>query len=156
MDIKKIKEIIESIKNTDISEIEISKELIRISRLSEKKEFPIIQNIYFSSYSDKSEKLDNSVKKINIPTHNNNEKNNDYIVKSPILGTFYRSAQPNTKPFVEVGQEVKVGDVLCIIEAMKMMNHIKSDINGIIKSILLNDGQTVEFNEPMLIIEILR
>lgn len=74
-------------------------------------------------------------------------------VTSPMVGTFYRSPSPGAKPFVSVGSEVKVGDVLCIIEAMKMMNQIESDKAGIVKAILKENGQPVEFGEPLVIIE---
>ncbi len=70
-----------------------------------------------------------------------------------MVGTFYRSPNPGAKPFVDVGSEVKVGDVLCIIEAMKMMNQIESDKAGVVKAVLKENGQPVEFGEPLFIIE---
>lgn len=73
-------------------------------------------------------------------------------ITSPMVGTFYRSSSPTTQPFVEVGQEVKVGQVLCIIEAMKLMNQIESDQAGIIKEILVTDGAPVEFGQPLFAI----
>ncbi len=75
------------------------------------------------------------------------------MVKSPMVGTFYRSASPGAKAFVEVGQSVNVGDTLCIIEAMKLMNEIESDRAGVVKAILSDNGQPVEFGEPLFIIE---
>lgn len=74
-------------------------------------------------------------------------------VKSPMVGTFYRSPAPGSKVFVEVGDRVQVGDTLCIIEAMKMMNQIESDASGTVKAILIEDGEPVEFDEPLFIIE---
>ncbi|HNQ04569.1 MAG TPA: acetyl-CoA carboxylase biotin carboxyl carrier protein [Thiobacillaceae bacterium] len=73
-------------------------------------------------------------------------------VKSPMVGTFYRSPSPNAKAFVEEGQSVKVGDTLCIIEAMKLMNEIESDVAGVVKAILIENGQPVEYGEPLFII----
>ena len=70
-----------------------------------------------------------------------------------MVGAFYRSSGPDAAPFVEVGQQVKVGDALCIVEAMKMMNQIQSDKAGVIKRILVENGDTVEFDQPMFIIE---
>ena len=70
-----------------------------------------------------------------------------------MVGTFYRSASPDAGPFIEEGSQVKVGDALCIVEAMKMMNQIQSDKAGVIKSILVNNGETVEFDQPLFIIE---
>lgn len=76
-----------------------------------------------------------------------------YTLRSPMVGTFYRSSGPDAKAFVEVGQSVKVGDPLCIVEAMKMMNQIQSDKAGVVKSILVENGDTVEFDQPLFIIE---
>lgn len=75
-----------------------------------------------------------------------------HMVKSPMVGTFYRTPSPNAKPFVEVGQTVKAGDTLCIIEAMKLMNEIEADESGVIKAILIENGQPVEYGEPLFII----
>src|SRR5699024_8962444 len=76
-----------------------------------------------------------------------------HTVRSPMVGTFYRSPSPEAAPFVEVGKSVKVGDTLCIVEAMKMMNRIESDKAGVVKAILVNDGDAVEFDEPLIVIE---
>ncbi len=76
-----------------------------------------------------------------------------HLMRSPMVGSFYRSSSPEAKPFVEVGQHVNVGDTLCIVEAMKMMNQIESDKAGVIKAILVENGQAVEFDEPLFIIE---
>ncbi|XLM21412.1 acetyl-CoA carboxylase biotin carboxyl carrier protein, partial [Chromobacterium piscinae] len=74
-------------------------------------------------------------------------------MKSPMVGTFYRSPSPGAKSFVEVGQSVNAGDTLCIIEAMKLMNEIEADRSGVIKAILVEDGQPVEYGEPLFVIE---
>ena len=74
------------------------------------------------------------------------------VVKSPMVGTFYRSSSPEAKPFVEVGSPVSAGDTLCIIEAMKLLNEIESDHSGVIKAILVENGQRVEYGEPLFII----
>ena len=75
-----------------------------------------------------------------------------HVTKSPMVGTFYRSASPGSKPFVDVGQQVKNGDTLCIIEAMKLLNEIDSDQAGVIKAILVENGQPVEFGQPLFVI----
>ena len=75
-----------------------------------------------------------------------------HVVKSPMVGTFYRSATPGAKPFVEVGDSVQVGDTLCIIEAMKLMNEIEADKAGIVKEIMAENGQPVEFGQPLVVI----
>jgi len=75
-----------------------------------------------------------------------------HIVKSPMVGTFYRSSSPGSPPFVEIGASVKEGDTLCIIEAMKLLNEIDADISGVIKQILVENGQPVEFGQPLFVI----
>jgi acetyl-CoA carboxylase biotin carboxyl carrier protein len=75
-----------------------------------------------------------------------------HVVKSPIVGTFYRAASPESKSFVEVGDTVKEGDTLCIIEAMKLMNEIEADASGVVKAILVENGQPVEFGQPLFIL----
>ncbi len=75
------------------------------------------------------------------------------VVKAPMVGSFYRASAPGASPFVEVGQTVKQGDTLCIIEAMKLMNEIESDVSGVVKAILVENGQAVEFGQPMFIID---
>jgi acetyl-CoA carboxylase biotin carboxyl carrier protein len=77
----------------------------------------------------------------------------DHVVKSPMVGTFYRSPSPGAKHFVEVGDTVKSGDTICIIEAMKLLNEIESDKDGIIKAILVENGQPVEYGEPLVVID---
>ena len=74
------------------------------------------------------------------------------IIKSPMVGTFYRAASPESEPFVEVGSTVKAGDTLCIVEAMKLLNEIESDCAGTVKAILIENGQPVEFGEPLFVI----
>jgi acetyl-CoA carboxylase biotin carboxyl carrier protein len=81
------------------------------------------------------------------------EKVTGYVVKSPMVGTFYRSASPGTNVFVEVGQAVSVGDTLCIIEAMKILNQIEADKTGIITQILVENAEPVEYGQPLFIIE---
>jgi acetyl-CoA carboxylase biotin carboxyl carrier protein len=75
-----------------------------------------------------------------------------HVVKSPMVGTFYRSATPGSKPFVEVGDAVEEGGTLCIVEAMKLMNEIEADKGGVVKAILVENGQPVEFGQPLFII----
>ncbi len=76
----------------------------------------------------------------------------DHVLKSPMVGTFYRSASPEAKPFVEVGQTVKEGETVCIIEAMKLMNEIEADKSGVVKAVLVENGQPVEYGQPLFII----
>lgn len=151
MDIRQIKKLIKLIEKSSISELEISEEkrTIRIIRLSSK--------TLFSEVCSSATKESKILSQIPNEQSNNNKTCNtekEYVVRSPIVGVFYRSSHTGNKPFVSIGQSVNIGDTLCIIEAMKVMNHIQSDQSGIIKSILVNNEQPVEFDEPLLIIKI--
>ena len=82
-----------------------------------------------------------------------NRSSNEVVVNAPIVGTFYRAPAPGEDNFVEVGDEVAAGDVLCIIEAMKLMNEIESEVNGVVKKILIDNAQPVEYDQPLFVIE---
>ncbi len=139
MDIRKIKKLIEMLQDSDLTEIEVSEgeESVRISRGSNDSisvEKPL-----------KGSKLKNEPNDEIEPAGN--------TVKSPIVGTFYRRPAPEKPPYVKVGDAVKEGDVLCIVEAMKMMNEIKSKFSGKLISIIPEEGQPVEFDQTLFIIE---
>ena len=144
MDIRKIKTLIEMLEESNLNEIEVSQgeESVRISKSSN-------QNNFVSNAP-----LNNG---ININSSNNEVKDTHELrgnlVTSPIVGTFYRKPSPDKEPFVKVGDIVNKGDVLCIIEAMKMMNEIKSDFDGKIISIEVDDAQPVEFGQTIIVIE---
>jgi acetyl-CoA carboxylase biotin carboxyl carrier protein len=142
MDIRKIKKLIEIIEESDIAELEIKEgeEAIRISRYSAA---PL-------AYASAPALAPASPAIAQAPAE---EKISGHIVKSPMVGTFYRSASPGTKTFVEIGQSVRVGDTLCIIEAMKILNQIEADKNGTIAKILVENAEPVEYGQPLFIIE---
>jgi acetyl-CoA carboxylase biotin carboxyl carrier protein len=143
MDIRKIKKLIEIIEESGIAELEIKEgeESIRISRYSAAPAAvayapaPIAVAPAASAIAPAEEKI------------------TGHVVKSPMVGTFYRSASPGTKVFTEVGQSVQVGDTLCIIEAMKILNQIESDKAGTITKILVENAEPVEYGQPLFIIE---
>ncbi len=145
MDIRKIKKLIEIIEESDIAEIEIKEgeEAIRISRYSAP---PPVTYASAPPVAAPSQ----TVAPIPTPTE---EKITGHVVKSPMVGTFYRSASPGTKTFVEIGQSVRIGDTLCIIEAMKILNQIEADKNGIVTKILVENAEPVEYGQPLFIIE---
>ena len=146
MDIRKIKTLIEMLEASNLNEIEVSQgeESVRISKSSG--EIKVLQdsNIGIKNESQSINKIDNN-------QIENEIKGNQ--VTSPIVGTFYRKPSPDKEPFVKVGDIVNKGDVLCIIEAMKMMNEIKSEFDGKISSIEVDDGQPVEFGQTIIVIE---
>lgn len=156
MDIRKIKKLIELVEISSISRLDISEGNKRIC---------IVRSTSKISFDDISHSPKNT-KQISVNLSNKNttsydekkilnkDKNQEYVVRSPIVGIFYRSSHPDEKPFVSTGQLVQIGDVLCIIEAMKVMNQIQSDKSGIIQNILVDNGQPVEFDEPLLTIQL--
>lgn len=150
MDIRKIKKLIELVEESGIAELEISEgeESIRISRTPAAGALPIMPPYYAAP------QLGTTVVPTAPATHTHEPSViSDHMVRSPMVGTFYRTPSPDAKPFVEIGQQVHTGDTLCIVEAMKMMNQIEADKTGIIKAILVENGQPVEFDEPLVVIE---
>jgi acetyl-CoA carboxylase biotin carboxyl carrier protein len=152
MDIRKVKKLIELLEESGVAEIEIKEgeESVRISRFTgsqvaitaapaavQAPAAPVAQP------SPEAQPADEAAG--NVPS--------GHVVRSPMVGTFYRAPSPGAKPFVEVGDRVKAGDTLCIIEAMKMMNQIEADKGGVIKAILVENAQPVEFDEPLFVIE---
>ena len=147
MDIRKVKKLIELLEESGISELEISEgeESVRISRHPR----PGMQ-----APMAMSGPLLQAVPAVAAPAAPAvNPRVDDHTVTSPMVGTFYASASPGAKPFVDIGTEVKVGQILCIIEAMKMMNQIESDKSGRVTSILAKNGDPVEFGQPLFSIE---
>ncbi|OCG09156.1 acetyl-CoA carboxylase, biotin carboxyl carrier protein [Gilliamella sp. wkB178] len=154
MDIRKIKKLIELVEESGISELEISEgeESVRISRTVPTTNYSApIQNIQIPQAAPVVVAPNASTEVVSESAEPTTTTDN--IIKSPMVGTFYRTPSPESKAFVEVGQTVNVGDVLCIVEAMKMMNQIESEKAGTIKAILVENGQPVEFDQPLFIIE---
>lgn len=147
MDIRKIKKLIDLIEESDIAEIEISEgeESVRISRYSAAAPMQ-----YAAPAPVAAAPAPAAAAPAAAPAE---EKISGHAVKSPMVGTFYRSASPGSAAFVEVGQSVSVGQTLCIIEAMKILNQIEADKSGKIKQILVENGHPVEYGQPLFIIE---
>ncbi|EHT0490268.1 acetyl-CoA carboxylase biotin carboxyl carrier protein [Salmonella enterica] len=156
MDIRKIKKLIELVEESGISELEISEgeESVRISRTTANAGFPVMQQAYAAPMMQQPA-LSNAVASAATPAMEAPAaaEISGHIVRSPMVGTFYRTPSPDAKAFIEVGQKVNVGDTLCIVEAMKMMNQIEADKAGTVKAILVESGQPVEFDEPLVVIE---
>ncbi|MDD5411375.1 MAG: acetyl-CoA carboxylase biotin carboxyl carrier protein [Methylobacter sp.] len=146
MDIRKIKKLIEIIEESGIAELEIKEgeESIRINRYSTA---PVT---YAQAPTTAAAAAPAAVA---APAATSEEKITGHVVKSPMVGTFYRSASPGTKVFTDVGQSVQVGDTLCIIEAMKILNQIEADKSGTVTKILVENAQPVEYGQPLFIIE---
>ncbi len=144
MDIRKVKKLIELLEESNIAEIEIheGEESVRISRAT-----TTAAPVAIAAPAPAATVIEPA------PTEEEEEEISGHQIKSPMVGSFYRAASPGAKNFVEVGQQVGVGDTLCIIEAMKILNQIESDTAGRVKKILIENGQPVEYNQPIFIIE---
>ncbi|WEF12383.1 acetyl-CoA carboxylase biotin carboxyl carrier protein [Pectobacterium actinidiae] len=155
MDIRKIKKLIELVEESGIAELEISEgeESVRISRAPVAVNYPMMQQAYATPMMQPQPALAAAVAPAPVEAAAAPAAISGHIVRSPMVGTFYRTPSPDAKAFVEVGQRVNVGDTLCIVEAMKMMNQIEADKAGVVKAILLESGQPVEFDEPLIVIE---
>ncbi|RFA30129.1 acetyl-CoA carboxylase, biotin carboxyl carrier protein [Alkalilimnicola ehrlichii] len=155
MDIRKIKRLIELLEESGVNEIEIKEgeESVRISR-GGSSIAPPIQHTYVTGPAPSQAPAPVAE---SAPAAASSDSGpavpEGHPVRSPMVGTFYRSPSPGAKAFVEEGQRVKVGDTLCIIEAMKMLNQIEADKDGEVKAILVENGQPVEFDQPLFIID---
>jgi acetyl-CoA carboxylase biotin carboxyl carrier protein len=162
MDLRKLKKLIELVEESSIAELEITEgeEKVRISKSGSGVQnyafmpppamqpviAPVQQQVPASASDSESKGGEtNGSDKTALPE--------GHVVKSPMVGTFYRAPSPGANAFVEIGQRVKEGDTLCIIEAMKLLNEIEADKSGVVKAILLENGQPVEYGEPLFVIQ---
>lgn len=155
MDIRKIKKLIELLDESGVSEIEVreGEELVRISRQGAMVPGMMMPQMMQPMMHPMMQQPMAAPAPAAAPAVAVKEEMTGYSVKSPMVGTFYRSSGPGAASFVEVGTAVKVGDTLCIIEAMKMMNQITSDKAGVVRAILSENAQPVEFDQPLFIID---
>ncbi len=146
MDIRKVKKLIELLESSDIAEIEIKEgeESVRISRASTSAPAPIAYQAPAAPAAIAAPAPSAAAPAAEPAAADAN------AIKSPMVGTFYRSPSPSSPAFVEVGKHVKAGDPVCIVEAMKMMNQIEADQAGVVEAILVEDGEPVEFDQPLI------
>ena len=146
MDLRKIKTLIELVENSGIAELEIKEgeEFVRISRSSSAVQHVYAAPQHHAAPAAAAAPVAAAPAAPAVPE--------GHVVKSPMVGSFYRSPSPGAKAFVDIGQSVNAGDTLCIIEAMKLLNEIEADHSGVIKAILVESGQAVEFGQPLFII----
>ncbi|WP_165856179.1 acetyl-CoA carboxylase biotin carboxyl carrier protein [Marinobacter sp. JSM 1782161] len=152
MDIRKVKKLIELIEESDVEELEIQEgdDAVRITRRRAHAEAaPMMPATYSAAPAPAPAPQAAAEAPSAAPA---DDTPSGHRVRSPMVGTFYRSPSPTAKAFVEVGQTVSAGDVICIVEAMKMMNQIEADKSGKIVDILVENGQPVEFDQPLFII----
>ncbi|KPA96017.1 MULTISPECIES: acetyl-CoA carboxylase biotin carboxyl carrier protein [Pseudomonas] len=153
MDIRKVKKLIELLEESGIDELEIKEgeESVRISRHSKAPAQQYYAPAPVQAPAPAAAPAAPAAAAA-APEAAAAPKLNGFVVKSPMVGTFYRTPSPTSAPFVEVGQTVKKGDTICIVEAMKMMNHIQAEASGVIESILVENGQPVEYDQPLFTI----
>lgn len=145
MELDEIKRLIELLKNTDITELQIEREGAKLKIKRER---------FLSSFEvEPSAKQPVTAEAKETKEEAATEEKKLVTITSPIVGIFHRAPSPEAPPFVEVGSTVKKGQVLCIVEAMKLMNEIESDTDGIVSKILVENGQPVEYGEPLFLIE---
>jgi len=156
MDIRKVKKLIELLEESGISELEIreGEESVRISRHS-KVDYPTMLMAAPQAMQYTAPPAATALTALVEPGKPAaaEPQITGHVIKSPMVGTFYRAATPGGKAFVEVGQSIKVGDTLCIVEAMKLLNQIQSDKAGIVKAILVENEHPVEYGQPLFVIE---
>ena len=153
MDLRKLKKLIDLVEESGITELEITEgeEKVRIAKRSEM----TVQQAptYYTHAPAPQSSPPPAPVATPVPAAAVAAEPEGHLVKSPMVGTFYRAASPDSKAFVEVGQSVTVGQTLCVIEAMKLMNEIESDANGTVKAALVENGQPVEYGQPLFVIE---
>ncbi len=149
MDVRKIKKLIDLLGDSDVAEIEIKEgdDSVRISRISSTLPAPAAAPVVTTAVAAAPPPAPAEV------ATTDSSLPGGHVIEAPMVGTFYRASSPTAKPFVEVGQNIKSGDTLCIIEAMKMLNQIPADTSGVVKAILVENEQPVEFGQPLMIIE---
>ena len=158
MDIKEIQNLIKFVQKSGVEEVKIERDdfKITIKTKSVAPQHIIVEDVPKPVSIPVSQPITQAVQEVNAQETNesvNLENDNQVIVKSPIIGTFYRKPSPDKPSFVEVGQSIAKGDVLCVIEAMKLFNEIESDFSGKIVKILVDDQSPVEFDQPLFIID---
>ncbi|MFK7955959.1 MAG: acetyl-CoA carboxylase biotin carboxyl carrier protein [Lysobacterales bacterium] len=152
MDIRKIKKLVELLEESDLAEIEISEndESVRLSRMPTHMPAPV-----YAHPAPAAAAPPPAAGEPSTPPATSNDAPQEpegHVIRSPMVGTFYASPNPESDPFVSIGQEIRAGDVVCIVEAMKMFNQIESDISGKLVSMLVETGQPVEFDQPLMIV----
>jgi len=153
MDLRKLKTLIDLVQQSGIAELEITEgeERVRIARGASGTQPVVPMQVYTlpqAAAPSSAGAAAAAPAQVDAPA----AAPEGHVIRSPMVGTFYRSAAPGAKEFVEVGQAVKAGDTLCIIEAMKLLNEIEADQDGVIKEILVENGELVEFGEPLFVL----
>lgn len=155
MDLSFIKKLVKILETSEVTDIEIEENGTKIKVAKKVRVTPTLQTINTvpSQSTTVSAQQKEEAKPVEKKPSDETAESNFHTVRSPIVGTFYRAPAPDADPYVQVGDNVSVGTVLCIVEAMKLMNEIESDVNGKIVKILVENGKPVEYNQPLFLIQ---
>jgi len=155
MDLRKIKKLMELLEESGIAEIEVKEgeESIKLSRNISSSTNMQVPQVIQQPVQTSQPPTNQQASEIGVNAVDNLKKEKRNTVNSPMVGTFYASASPESKPFVTIGQPVKKGDTLCILEAMKMMNQVQAESDGKIVEILVDNAEPVEFDQPLFVLE---
>jgi acetyl-CoA carboxylase biotin carboxyl carrier protein len=155
MDLRKLKTLIDLVSDSNISELEITENegKVRIVKSGPPGSGPQMMMAPQGYAQMPQQAMQPAPAPVATPVVEAAPEQTGHVVKSPMVGTFYRAASPGAKPFAEVGNPIKEGEAICIVEAMKIMNEIESDISGTISKILVENGQAVEYGQPLFIVE---
>ena len=151
MDLRKLKTLIDLVSESGISELEVNEGEDRVRIVNAGSQAPAGQ-VFYANPAQNVHAAPAFAPPVAVPTVEAAPEETGYVARSPMVGTFYRAANPESPDFVKVGDTVKIGQTLCIIEAMKLLNEIESEKDGVIKQILCENGQGVEFDQPLFII----
>jgi acetyl-CoA carboxylase biotin carboxyl carrier protein len=149
MDLRKLKTLIDLVAESDIAELEVTEGESKV-RIVKSSAAPPSQMVMMQPQAHSQMAMPSAAPQVVVPAVSVEPEG--HIVKSPMVGTFYRSSAPGSPAYVEIGSTVKEGQTLCIIEAMKLLNEIDADASGVIKQILVENGQPVEFGQPLFVI----
>ncbi len=151
MDLRKLKSLIDLVQQSGIAELEVTEgeEKVRICRTGPTAAPPAAPAQVYTVAAVLLAQLHRRQRSV---SRRRRPRPEGHVIRSPMVGTFYRTSAPGSKPFVDVGQTVKSGDTLCIIEAMKLLNEIEADRDGTVKAVLVENGQPVEYGEPLFIL----
>ena len=146
MNLKELKEIIAIFEQADISELDLERQGVKIRLKKPAETVETVQTVQLQPQG---------ISQTAVPSRAEEKRSEEETIriKAPIVGTFYRALGPDVSPFVEEGDEIREGQVICIIEAMKLMNEIKAEVNGTVKKVLIENGQAVEFGQPIFVIK---
>ena len=153
MDLRKLKTLIDLVSESNISELEITEADGKVRIVKADPAAAVVQPVYAAPAAPAVAAAAPVAAPMAAAAPAAAPVETGHVVKSPMVGTFYRASNPNAKPFADVGQQVKEGEAICIIEAMKIMNEIEADKSGTITKVLCENGQAVEFGQPLFVIE---